>query len=238
MSQMEIENSNNLLNIDEFEPFYNKFSYLKNISQKSIISLIKIKICDKDCILALDSLGIINLWIIHEDIFHFNNLGNDRLIAFSDTRILYPDLVFDLKSTVLINNSIYYNNNLNENLLYSKNINFTKMNLYGDFIILSGQFNTFFINKSKIENRVHNYLSNQNLIKMHNENFLESHLLPSHKVSLFNLDLDYKLNDFAMGDNNLINGFEIDYENNRIITFSDNGFIFIYDLINFNFVYD
>jgi WD40 repeat protein len=204
--------------------FFNKFSLLLN-SYKSVISVVEWTLNDSYCILALDSLGIINVWIIDENIFNFgkgNNqenedFHNDELIDFSDTKVIYPEMGFDINQIV---------KTINPDLSESRSICFSKMEKINDeFLIICGDFNTFLIRKEQIEKKICNKISSV----FPNKSKLQ--------IPIELLESDINLLDFSISSKNSINGFDIDYDSNRILTFSDSGLIFLYDLNNFDLIF-
>lgn len=203
--------------------FFNKFSILLN-SNKSVISVSEWKLCDKYCILALDSLGIINVWIIDENIFslvkgNYNDKEvsfNDELIDFSDTKVIYPEVGFDINQIARANNP---------DLEESRSIYFSNMKKIDDeFLIICGEFNTFLIRKEQVEQKILNKISSvfPNISKL--------------QIPIESLQSDINLLDFSISNKNLINGIDINYEYSRILTFSDSGHIFLYDLNNFELI--
>lgn len=203
--------------------FFNKFSILLN-SNKSVISVSEWILCDKYCILALDSLGIINVWIIDENIFslvkgNYNDKEvsfNDELIDFSDTKVIYPEVGFDINQIARANNP---------DLEESRSIYFSNMKKIDDeFLIICGEFNTFLIRKEQVEQKILNKISSvfPNISKL--------------QIPIESLQSDINLLDFSISNKNLINGIDINYEYSRILTFSDSGHIFLYDLNNFELI--
>lgn len=196
--------------------YYNKFSAILN-SNKSIVSVVDMEICDQFCILALDCFGLVNLWAINEDIFSYKDKPDDELIDFSNYNILYPDISFDIKRNILKSNSKY-----SEHLDYysiDKKLHFSKMQkLNGNSLIFCGDFNTFLVKKDQIENKLSNFLNES---KSKNKNM-------SIEVKL--LDQDMIINDYILDNGAFINGIDIDYVNNKFITYSDNGSLFLFDL--------
>lgn len=203
--------------------FFNKFSILLN-SNKSVISVSEWKLCDKYCILALDSLGIINVWIIDENIFNlvkgnYNDKEvcfNDELIDFSDTKVIYPEVGFDINQIARANNP---------DLEESRSIYFSNMKKIDDeFLIICGEFNTFLIRKEQVEQKMLNKISSvfPDISKL--------------QIPIESLQSDINLLDFSISNKNLINGIDINYEYNRILTFSDSGHIFLHELNNFELI--
>ena len=191
-----------------------KFSSLMN-TYNSVVSFTKMKLNEKDCILALDSNGILNIWIIRKEKFSFSNkyeTSND-LLDFSEYNILFPDLAFDISAAILPSLLKSFDN---------RNLNFTNFEKINDeYLIFTGNFNTFLIRKAHLETHLLNISPNNS----------------GNKTEIKNIDIDFSLNDFSLckslsylSRTVQINGIELGFGSDIIYTYSSTGEIFIYKI--------
>jgi hypothetical protein len=200
--------------LNPYENGIQKFSSLMN-SYNSVVSFTKMKLNEKDCILALDVNGILNTWIIKKENFAYSNkfeMSND-LLDFSEYNIFFPDIAFDISAAVLPSIDITSDN---------RNVNFTNFEKINDkYLIFTGNFKTFVIKKTHLETHLLN-LSPTN---------------EGNKTEIKNIEIDLSLNDFSLckastyeSSTIQINGIVIDYGSDIIYTYSSTAEIFIYKI--------
>ena len=162
-------------------------------------------IYNNEVLFALDDCGILNIYKLNNDEFNFNNEKNDEYFLLEN----------------IVSNNHYENNLIPPLLCFSfddfnlkENRNFTSIYKFNNKIYITGDFNTFSFSIDNILNQIQTNSNSKNL----------------QKIKINKIEKNSIFSDTKINDNIIINGCHLN--SNKIITYSNNGKLNLFDLEN------